>query len=1221
MTTSNQKLSFLSILLIFLVISQAALGQEVYKRIFLIGDAGENQSDQQEVFGRIKNLAGESQKKEIQVNFLILGDNIYPKGLPTISDPDRSAAEVILKSQLDLASFPNSRMWVIPGNHDWEKGRQNGLNAINRQQAFIDSLKLGNVSFLPQDGCAGPIEVPIDSASLMVILDSQWFLHPYEKGGETSDCEFKTPEEVLVALKDIFQKNSDKTILLAMHHPLRTYGEHNGAYGLKQHIFPLTDAKENLYIPLPLIGSIYPIYRTYFGNMQDLAHPVYRKLREDLEKIIFDHPCVVVASGHEHLMEYMQDQQVHFLVSGSGSKSSRLKKNNPMEFASNETGFAVLDFLTDRSIRISFYGQKGEDPIFSKIIPYEEKIKAYEVEDLVEYPDSVFTPISYLYYANRFQRRVLGDNYRDEWQTSVPLRVINLNEESGGLEVLKIGGGMQTKSLRLADQAGKEYVLRSVEKYPELAIPTILRQTIAKDIVQDQISASNPYGSLIVPKLAEATGVYHTSPELVWLPNEPKLKHLRKDFAENVYLFEPREVIPEDLKKKDFDIYSTDKMLQKLQADNDNLVNQESVLKARMLDLWIGDWDRHDDQWRWVGKETEKGREFFPVPRDRDQAFFVNQGFLPRIASRKWIMPKFQGFDYEIRDVEGFMFNGRYFDRSFLNGLSREDWVNTIDELLDLWTKELIDSAVRDLPEEIYSLKGEEIQKKLNYRKTWLKEEALKYYAFLSEEATITGSSKSEIFEINFESEGNVRVTVSKISKKGNLSNVIHNRVYFPEETKELRIYGLGGEDKFSIKGEDSGGPMKIRIIGGLDPDQIIDQSLGNSSSIVYYQWARQDDSLKIKESSKVYRSEEVEVFEYDRKSFKYEVTNPLPSLEYNADDGFYLGAGINWIKQGFRKDPFRIQQSFKANVAVKTGAFNFYYQGHAVDVVKKWDLEWKADLRAPNYVNNFYGFGNESVAPDESFSSDYYWARINMGKAAVLASKSLSPSAVVRIGPVLEYARMDKEDNQGRFVNDEEQSGLNTFDINQEKLYSGLTAQFEVNKVDHNQIPSRGVRFFTEIKHLEGLNPYSRRVTAVSTDLSLYWSFREGSRFTWATRFGGGVNSGNYEFFQSQNLGGKTNLRGYRRFRFSGDAVVYNNTELRIRFVSLKTYLFPASSGIVLFHDIGRVFLEDENSSKWHSGYGFGIWVAPLNRIVILGNLSFGEEGMLPSITFGFQF
>jgi hypothetical protein len=1211
---------FLILGLSFFLVYRPVKAQELKQRLFLVGDAGELENGKHPVAEKIKAMSEVAKSKGVKTDFLILGDNIYPTGMPEISDPERAVAEKILEAQLGLIKPNGGNMWLIPGNHDWAKGKSGGFESLLRQQAYVEGLYEENIQWLPADGCPGPLEVSVNDMTVMIAIDTQWWLHSYDKPGEESDCEFKTRDEVMVAVRDLFRKYKDKIIILAMHHPMETFGEHNGAYSWKDHLFPLTAANSALWIPLPVIGSIYPLYRTYFGSPQDMAHPLYKQLRDGLDEFIYSHPCVIIASGHDHSLQYLPMDNVHQIVAGSGSKATKIKKRNPLEFEASEIGFSVIDFYEGNKIKLGFYNLTQEGPVFEKEIFVEHSEEKQLVVEERTIPDSVKTPISYLYQANKMQKKFLGTNYRAEWQTTVPMRVVNLSKENGGLEVIKRGGGMQTKSLRVSDGDEEEYVLRSVEKYPAFAIPTILRQTVAKDIVQDQISASHPFASLVIPDLSKKVGVFHSDPELVWVHDDPGLGDFREEFGENVYLFERREVNLPDTVSKDFKFFSTDKMLLELYKDNDNFVDQVSVLRARLLDLLIGDWDRHDDQWRWVGFENEKGREFIPVPRDRDQAFFVNQGLLPRLASRKWVMPKFQGFDYDLRDINGFMFNGRYFDRSFLNGLSKSKWEETIRNFVDNLKEEDIRNAVSNLPKEIYEINGKTIEDKLIYRKSWLLDQGLRYYAFLAEEVDVYGSAKNELFEISGDGKNNIRVSVSKVSNKGKTKQAMYDRFFLAEETNEIRLFGLGGEDEFLFTGE-IGAEIKIRLIGGKKTDYIQNYAETKKGAILIYQWNQQQDSLILTGKEKIIEKEGEAVFSYDRKAFQYDVTSPLPSLEYNVDDGFYLGAGIKWNRHSFRKYPYQSQQSFKANAAFLTGALNFYYDGHFVDVAKDLDLEIEADIRAPNYVDNFFGFGNETQLPENGFDPDFFRVRYNMATVKMALRKDWSTHSFLSFGPLAEYTRLDDEDNDGRFVDDEALSGLDRDDINQRKIFTGLFSRIVVDNRDSRIMPTRGIHFVTEAKYREGLNEFSRRNGYLMSDLSLYWTFREGSRFTWATRFGGGVNFGTPEFFQSQNLGGKTNLRGFRRFRFAGDAAVFNNTELRFRFLNFKTYLFPASSGLLFFHDVGRVWLKGETSKAWHNGYGFGLWVAPLNRLVIIANLGFGEEGTLPFITFRHQF
>ena len=1004
-----------------------------------------------------------------------------------------------------------------------------------------------------------------------------------------------------------------------MHHPLRAYGPHNGAYNWKDHLFPFIAASKNLYIPLPIVGSIYPLYRTWFGDIQDIPHPKYEAMIKALDRVFDTHPHVIQVAGHEHGLFYTKEDNTHYIVSGAGAKDTYIKKNNPAEFTYAKQGYARLDFYENHKVDLTFF-----DPTEDQSLYQSELIQPYAISQAElklfqrNFPDSTTRLISDQYLHGKGHQLFLGSNYRDTWAIPATFPVLDLATAKGGLRISQRGGGMQTRSLRLENPDGKEFVLRSINKYPENALAAPLRQTIAKQVVQDQISSSHPYAAIAVANLAEAAGVIHTNPKIVYLPDDPLLGIYRENFAEELYLFEERE-IGKSNSKKDIEFFSTDKMLKSIRKDNDNQVDQKEVLKARIFDLWIADWDRHDDQWRWVAEKKKGDWEFTPMPRDRDQAFFVNEGFFPKIASRKWLNPKFQGFDYELKNVNGFMFNGRYFDRSFLNGLEKKDWENTIDKLLPKISDEVIDEAFTDWPKSIREKDAAEIKDKLRYRKTWLKEKSLEYYQFLSKNVNVVGSNKDEEFEVKHEPDGSIKVEVRKISKSGDLEQKIFDRKFHPEETDEIRIYGLEGDDKFIFKGEGPG-KIKIRVIPGEGDKTLEDNADLKKRSQLIYQSKDEKQPLNPGESSRKKIAHNPSVLSYNRKEFKYDKVMPLASIEFNQDDGIFFGAGILWEKQGFKKEPYAIRQSIKGNWAFKTNAFNLDYHGHAVDVLNSWDLVWQADIKAPDYVFNYFGQGNETDYDPEKFDIRYYRARFSWYELSAGLQSKVGEIGKFTIGPHYQVFRFDPDDNQDKFITSPE-SGLDQVDLDQAKFYTGISANLDFDKRDNPNIPTRGFHFQNRLKRNWGLNPASGNFTRFDTELALYWSFKYPSRVVWASRFGAGKNWGDFEFFQGQILGGMDNLRGFRRYRFNGKAVAYNNTEVRIQVFNLKTYILPATIGVLGFHDIGRVWQENEKSNKWHNTFGLGLWLAPLNQIVATISLGFNDEETLPFFSFGYQF
>ncbi|RYG50972.1 MAG: hypothetical protein EOO01_09505, partial [Chitinophagaceae bacterium] len=687
-------------IIVFLFSWLMSSGQQdsVVQRLIMIGDAGQlknGRSPEIELVARLYSLS------DSNTAVVYLGDNIYPVGLPEPGTANYESKKKILDLQIDLLNGKAAKGIMIPGNHDWMKGGRHGLDQLGYQESHVKNRQLSNMMFMPESGCPGPVEIPLSASVVMIVVDSQWWLQRENRPGETSDCECKTEDEVVIQLKDMLYRNRNKLVLYAAHHPFKSYGEHGGYFTWKQHLFPLTEIRDNLYIPLPVLGSIYALGRGGFGNIQDLKNPEYKDYTRRIDEILSGHPYCIRIAGHEHALQFIEENGQQYIVSGAGSKSTQVRKGPGTVFADEGTGFGVLELLKSGEIILKFFSStstKPEQPIFArKLRGFTTSVAAAEEDKVTTFPDSMEMAPAPYYKAGSFKKWLLGSNYREEWIAPLKARTFNIRKEKGGLIPVKRGGGFQSKSLRLEDANGNQYVLRSIEKFPDRTLPEEFRQTFVKEAVVDGVSASYPYAALSVPRLATALGIPHANPEIVYVPDDPALLQYRSDFKNGLYLFEERE--PSDIKKT----YSSTDVFEKLQEDNDNRINQEAVLKARILDMFIMDFDRHEDQWRWGNSEAKKSQEklFFPIPRDRDQPFFINNGVIPRSISQPWILPKFQGFRANARNIKTFNFNARYFDRSFLNELSEETWRNAIDSFLPLMTDNLIDSALAAQPVEI----------------------------------------------------------------------------------------------------------------------------------------------------------------------------------------------------------------------------------------------------------------------------------------------------------------------------------------------------------------------------------------------------------------------------------------------------------------------------------------------------------------------------------------
>lgn len=829
--------------------------------------------------------------------------------------------------------------------------------------------------------------------------------------------------------------------------------------------------------------------------------------------------------------------------------------------------------------------------------------------------DSVTVAIEPAYdKVSKAHRFFLGEDYRKLWATPVKLRVFHLSKEKGGLTILQKGGGMQSKSLRLKDGGGQEWVLRSVQKNPEKVLPPTLRASVAKDIVQDQISAEHPYASVTVPPMALALGIPHAHPEIVYVPDDPAFGAFRKDFANQVFLFEERE--PLDADKTD----NTEKTQKKLQDDNDNRVDQKMVLRARLLDMLVGDWDRHEDQWRWERIESDTGIVYEPVPRDRDQVYYDGYGVFPWLLSKHLLMAKFQSYGNKIISIGRWNRNARYFDRYFLNGLNEQDWETQIDYVCNTLTDELIRNAVKLMPENIYKISGESIVQRMIARRNNIKKQALRYYAILSKTVEIPMTDKREYFDITNEADGKLSIKINKLKKDGSRKQVIYNRVFDPRITKEIRLYGMDGKDVFAVHGEKSS-PITVRMIGGDGDDTfLIDSTLHDKGHRYVYDRTDKKNNLPNSSQAHLRTSTDSAVNSYNKTIFKYDFLQPLLLASYNKDYGVQLIGDFIYQKQGFRKDPYAFRQSLLVNYGLGTNSLLLNYKGDFKQIIGSNDLMVNVLSKGPNYTSNFFGVGNESVFVNSGRQRIRYYQNIYNYMDADIRLKHAYGNWTASAGVAGQYYSGDRDDNTKKYLNvyAEQHPDENVFGS---QGYAGLLGTVTLDTRDKGTLPHKGVYWRTDVTGMKGFGLAAHNYGQVLSEFTFYLNPDKDSVLVFASRFGGGTTLGKAAYFQQIKLGGNQGLRGFNDGRFTGKTMVYNNLEVRFKLFDFVSYVTPGTIGGIAFNDIGRVWDPGESSSKWHDGYGGGIYFIPAELILIQGVVGFSSEGVYPYVSAGFRF
>lgn len=841
------------------------------------------------------------------------------------------------------------------------------------------------------------------------------------------------------------------------------------------------------------------------------------------------------------------------------------------------------------------------DTVFSQQLPQQDSITVSIAPDY----DKV----------GKFHRSLFGEGYRKLWAAPVKLKIFYLAKEKGGMTILKKGGGLQTKSLRLKDAAGNEWALRTIQKYPEQGLPENLKAGLAKDILQDQVVTAHPFASLTVPLLADALGIPHAHPEIVYVPDDPLLGEFRKEFGNAVFLLEEREPL------EGGGTDNTDKTQKELQEDNDTRLDQQIVLRARLLDMILGDWDRHEDQWRWQKEGDKNDRVYKPVPRDRDMVYYNTSGVFPWIVSHQWLNSKWQGFHPTIRDIKGFNVNARYFDRYFLNALGSADWDRAIEEVQAKLSDSLIERSIRAMPDTIFALSGQRLINTIIARRNNIAEPAKAYYRFISTYVDIPATDKREAVEIYNDGPGTVTVDIYKIKKDGTKGHSMYTRSFDPSVTKEIRVYGFGGDDIFKVNNNQKL-PIKIRLVGGLGDDSF--QVAANSPAkrkLLIYDLRKEHNSVVSAVGAKLRLSNDSSVNEFDKKAFKYDRFAIVTLANYSPDEGLILIGGFFNSIHGFRKQPHAFFNELLINYSIGRETFIINYFAEFKNLIGKYDLGVNFNSRGPKGLSNFFGLGNESVFENKGNKKiGYYRSRYDYINADVRLYRDLPKHWRLSGGVALQYYTSRASNNKGKFF--EKYNGDYPGSIlYHDKTYAGLIAGAEMDTRNSQVMPSGGAYWNTTIRAMKETGGEHSSYGNLLTEFSFYCRPFKTESFILANRVGAGTTVGQPAIFQQLYLGGKQSLRGFHSNRFAGKTILYNNLEMRIKLFDFNSYLLPGTVGLIGFNDIGRVWLPGESSSKWHDGYGGGIYIMPANLFLIQAAVGFSKEGSLPYISIGFRF
>ncbi|MEB8345236.1 hypothetical protein OO010_04210 [Flavobacteriaceae bacterium KMM 6898] len=1172
-------------------------------------------------------LKAELEKAPKNSTLIFTGDNISPKVDQWESDRKQ------IESQIAITDNFKGQTIFMPGDFEWKSFDADKMETV---EDYIKDKNKDGLSVFPENAC--PLErIVLNDQLDMILIDSQWFIGNWDrvKGINRKCTDIITRRRFAEELEGMINDGQNKNIVIAMHHPIFSNG-----------VFAGKETFSDQLTPLPVVGSIVNRVGDWAGfSNKELNSRRYNYLRILVAALAHDSDRITLISGHEEGLQYLIGGGIHQIVSGSlGGKTATKRSEDEIitiggsldykgVYTYGEMGFAKLEYFKNGSSRVIFITQDSaaSEKAFNVLPKFKEKaridIPAASTKKYVQ--ESVLNGDQKRNLEKTgFYKFIWGDRYREYFGKEITAKVVSLDTLYGGLKITQEGGGHQSYSLRLEDGNGKEYAMRSLRKnalkFLKFKVKGVafeaedFKGTLTEEFISDFFTTAHPYIQLVISPMARKVDVNHASPELFYVPKQKSLGELNASYGDELYYIEER---PSD-RHKNFvgynqanpeksgripDFESTTDVLEKLKKDESYDVEQRSFVRARIFDMLIGDWDRHQDQWRWAEYELESGdKRFLPIPRDRDGAFTKFDGVAFPLIKR--FMPKsrfWQSYSAELDNVPWFMAQGNSLDRAFVTKYGAEIWTEEAEFIQKQLTKEDIDAAFLRLPIEVRDSTANNIKRSLIGRLANLKGMATEYGQYLNKVVTLHGTEKDDRITVTRLSEGRTRVVIRRVlSDEPN--KLIFDRTFDKDETKELWIYGLGDKDEFIVEGEGDG-ELFVRLVGGYGEDTY---TIENKKALKVYDWKSEESKFEKRVPAKQLTNS------YDTNTFHWrhftENTNTLlPNLGFRTDDGLYLGATNVYTNNGFNGNPFRQKHTVAANYYFKFEGVELNYQGVFANIFPKWNFEIDGYFTNDRFSNNFFGLGNETFNPDDELGKDYNRARMRQVKLnAGIAYRTL------KIKGIYESFKVNENENRyfipenvdpnifdsQDYVGGEVSISYNHDDADDfptKAVYMGLTGGYKTNlNLGDNAFGYAGIKFGFSQKVI----PSGNLVLGIMTE--------------YKTNFGD-----EYFFYHAPSIGGDNGLRGFRNERFTGKSYFYQSSDLRLRLKRIVTAVAPITIGVYGGFDYGRVWLENDASNQWHTSQGGGFWISGYRFLALNVGFFNSVEGNMVQVGFGFGF
>ena len=334
---------------------------------------------------------------------------------------------------------------------------------------------------------------------------------------------------------------------------------------------------------------------------------------------------------------------------------------------------------------------------------------------------------------------------------------------------------------------GHGYTFRKLEKHPERVLPKEWQESELRAVAIDQTSAAHPAATVIVGSLAQSVGIPFYGSRLAVMPDDPALGEFRETFGgTRRHVRRVPRARHEGHHRGDLDL----RPLEEVEGGrpHENRVDARAFLKARLFDLVVGNWDRHQAQWRWARFGSEP--VWVPLPEDADQAFTRYEG--KAMGAVRRVVPRFMRYSGEYpKRMEGLTTNNYDVTRWLLTRLEWPVFEEVARELASQMTDAVIDEAMRQMPPEWYAIDGAQMTKDLRQRRDGIVAYARKFYEHLADRVDVRGTDRADLATVEHLGDGSLRLTLAPLQGDGTAGAAYYERRFLPKETDEIRLYLL----------------------------------------------------------------------------------------------------------------------------------------------------------------------------------------------------------------------------------------------------------------------------------------------------------------------------------------------------------------------------------------------------------------------------------------------